>query len=147
MGGEQLQSIPFVTFEPNVFQRGARGTTRAACLALAAPTFLSSERAQDVTAQTSLAGLVTTSDPDASIPPNPAPTGRATANVAEVSNSDDSRVEAQLRPFIFTLDRDHLFGDWGGLLPQAQDSDLTPTLNYLTDIAYHPIGGKNPGVA
>jgi porin len=65
----------------------------------------------------------------------------------ERTTSDVSQAPVQLRPFILTLPRDHLLGDWGGLLPKMEDTGITPTLTYVSDIAGNPTGGKSQGIS
>jgi porin len=65
----------------------------------------------------------------------------------EKPDSEISEVPVQLRPFILTLPRNHLLGDWGGLLPKMEDTGITPTLTYVSDIAGNPTGGKRQGIS
>jgi porin len=44
------------------------------------------------------------------------------------------------------LPREHLLGDWFGLLPKAEAVGLSPTLTFVTDIAGNVTGGKNQGI-
>jgi porin len=69
------------------------------------------------------------------------------SGLLEKSGSDVSQVPVQLRPFILTLPRNHLLGDWGGLLPKTEDTGITPTLTYVSDIAGNPTGGKSHGIS
>lgn len=59
----------------------------------------------------------------------------------------NTEVPVQTRPFVLTLPRDHLFGDWYGLLPALADLGITPTVTYVTDDAGNPIGGRTRGVS
>jgi porin len=63
------------------------------------------------------------------------------------NTNGNGQPEVQLRPFDLTLPRDHLLGDWGGLLPKMEDAGVTPTLNYLSNIAGNPTGGKYSALA
>jgi len=63
------------------------------------------------------------------------------------TSSDDSlQVPANQRPFQLALPQEHLFDDWFGLLPKAEDFGLTPTLTFVSDVAGNVSGGKNQGV-
>src|SRR5262245_53613774 len=57
-----------------------------------------------------------------------------------------SQVPASLRPFQLVLPREHLFGDWFGLRTKAEESGISPTLSFVTDVAGNVTGGKNQGV-
>jgi porin len=74
---------------------------------------------------------------------HPAP---VTGPGAEASGNG-AQPAVNLRPFMFTLPRDHFWGDWCGLLPTLQEVGITPTLTYVTDIAGNLTGGKNQGAA
>jgi hypothetical protein len=63
------------------------------------------------------------------------------------SISDDSQIDVNLRPFLLTLPREHLLGDWEGLRSKLEDLGVTPTLTYVSDIAGNPNGGKSKGAA
>jgi porin len=56
------------------------------------------------------------------------------------------QVPVSLRPFQLVLPRGHLFGDWFGLRPKAEEVGIDPTLTFVTDIAGNVTGGKNQGV-
>jgi porin len=68
------------------------------------------------------------------------------ASLLEVPSGDSSQVPVHLRPFLITLPPEHLLGDWGGLLSKLEDTGITPTLTYVSDIAGNPTGGKSQGV-
>jgi len=57
-----------------------------------------------------------------------------------------SQVSAGLRPFQLVLPGDHLLGDWFGLRSKAEESGISPTLTFVTDIAGNVTGGKSQGV-
>ena len=56
------------------------------------------------------------------------------------------QVPVNLRPFQLVLPRGHLFGDWLGLRSGAEDSGISPTITFVTDIAGNVSGGKNQGL-
>jgi len=65
----------------------------------------------------------------------------------EEASGDNSQVPIHDRPFLLTLPREHLLGDWAGLLPKLADLGITPTLTYVSDIVGNPTGGRSQGVA
>jgi porin len=71
---------------------------------------------------------------------------KAPASLFEDPSSENSLVPVHLRPFLLTLTREHLLGDWAGLLPKLEDNGITPTLTYVSDIAGNPTGGKSQGI-
>jgi porin len=79
--------------------------------------------------------------------PGNRPDTKPAVSPVEKATSDITQVPVQLRPFILTLPRDHLLGDWAGLLPKMEDTGITPTLTYVSDIAGNPTGGKNQGIS
>ena len=74
------------------------------------------------------------------------PDSRESTSLFEASSGDNSQVPVHLRPFLMTLPPEHLLGDWAGLLPKLEDTGITPTLTYVSDIAGNPTGGKSQGV-
>ena len=60
--------------------------------------------------------------------------------------ANDGQTPACLRPFQLELPRAHLFDDWLGVRSTMEDSGITPTLTFVTDIAGNVTGGKNQGV-
>jgi porin len=57
-----------------------------------------------------------------------------------------TQLPANLRPFQLVLPRGHLFDDWLGLRTKAEQSGISPTLAFVTDIAGNVTGGKNQGI-
>jgi porin len=53
---------------------------------------------------------------------------------------------ASLRPFQLVLPREHLFGDWFGLLPKADQLGISPTVTFVSDVAGNITGGNSQGV-
>ncbi len=97
-------------------------------------------------APTGMAATSTSAVAPAGNPTKSNPTAASAADPLETSNGV-SQPEVQLRPFMLTLPRDHLLGDWLGLLPKMTDAGITPTLNYVNNIAGNPTGGKSQGLA
>lgn len=58
---------------------------------------------------------------------------------------DVSQMPVCLHPFQLSLPRAHLLGDWFGLVPEAENFGITPTVNYVMDMAGNPVGGKSRG--
>ena len=58
---------------------------------------------------------------------------------------ESTPVPVQTRPFVLSLPRDHMLGDWGGLLPKLEDMGITPTFSYVSNMAGNPTGGKSQG--
>ena len=57
-----------------------------------------------------------------------------------------SQLPTSLRPFQLVLPKEHLFGDWFGLRPKAEQLGISPTVTFVTDIAGNVSGGKDQGV-
>src|SRR5258705_5116582 len=74
-------------------------------------------------------------------------TNSPTALFNGTGGGNGSQVPVSLRPFELTLPREHLFGDWFGLLPKAQKLGIRPTITFVTDIAGNVTGGKSQGVS
>jgi porin len=74
------------------------------------------------------------------------PNKNVTPCLVEASGIENSQVPVHLRPFLMTLPPEHLLGDWGGAVPKWEDTEITPTLTYVSDIAGNPTGGKSQGV-
>jgi porin len=53
---------------------------------------------------------------------------------------------SDLRPFQLVLPEAHLLGDWHGLIPLLDSNGITPNVNYVSDVAGNPIGGKSQGI-
>jgi len=68
------------------------------------------------------------------------------AGLIEDSSNDKSQVSAQSLPFQLMPPREHLLGNWAGLLPKLEELGITPTLTYVIDIAGNPSGGRSRGV-
>ena len=68
------------------------------------------------------------------------------ACLVEDSSDDKSQVSAQSLPFQLMPPREHLLGNWAGLLPKLEKLGITPTLTYVIDIAGNPSGGRSRGV-
>jgi len=100
-------------------------------------------KAQDTSAQSNITGTQTNS----ATPPVSHAKAKTPAAASEVSDTEETQVETQLRPFNLILPQDHLFGDWAGLLPKMQDAGITPNLSYTSNIAGNPVGGKSQGLA
>lgn len=64
----------------------------------------------------------------------------------DISN-DAAAFPIQTRPFILTLPRDHLLGDWAGLIPELAAMGITPTLSYESNTASNLSGGKSRGLS
>jgi len=101
-------------------------------------------RAQEGSLQPTTSGVATNASSVAGIG-NRQNTNTATG-LFEDSSSDNSQVPAHFRPFLLTLPREHLLGDWAGLLPKLEDMGITPTLTYVSDIAGNSAGGRSQGV-
>jgi porin len=75
------------------------------------------------------------------------PSANATTGLLGGSNSDNSQVPVDVRPFQLTLPRDHLLGDWDGLRSELGALGIVPALTYLSNIAGNPAGGRSQGAA
>jgi len=73
-------------------------------------------------------------------------TNSPTALFNGTGGGNGSQVPVSLRPFELVLPREHLFGDWFGLLPKAEELGIRPTITFVTDIAGNVTGGKSQGV-
>jgi porin len=102
-------------------------------------------RAQDASSQSTTSEVATNTSSGARIG-NRQETNASTGIFSDLS-SDNSQVPVHFRPFLLTLPREHLLGDWAGLLPKLEDMGITPTLTYVSDIAGNPDGGRSQGVA
>ena len=75
--------------------------------------------------------------------------GLLLAGAASAFAQDQANPEAQnsvsTRVFQLVLPQEHLFGDWAGVLPQLEAAGIHPTLTYVTDFAWNPIGGRTQG--
>jgi porin len=69
------------------------------------------------------------------------------ANAQQVEPSRDVPVsERTLQSGTVILPADHFFGDWCGHLPAWEDSGFKPSLNWLTNLAGNPVGGREQGI-
>jgi len=69
----------------------------------------------------------------------------APADLVGGSSGDVSQIPVSLHPFLLTLPRAHLLGDWLGLRTNLEDHGITPTFTFVTDMAGNPTGGKSQG--
>src|ERR1700722_4360258 len=51
-----------------------------------------------------------------------------------------------LRPFQLVLPKDHLFGNWYGLIPLLDTQGIRPSVDFVSDVAGNPSGGKSQGI-
>jgi porin len=102
-------------------------------------------RAQEPASQSSASGTATNTGSSALVA-NRQDTSTA-ARLFEEASGENSQIPIHDRPFLLTLPREHLLGDWAGLLPKLAGLGITPTLTYVSDIAGNPTGGRSEGVA
>lgn len=93
------------------------------------------------------AALLATGSARAQSPaPNPQGTNAPPGLFANTADTGPQNT-ADNRPFQLVLPREHLLGDWFGLRSKAEDTGITPTLTFVTDVAGNVTGGKNQGVS
>jgi porin len=61
-------------------------------------------------------------------------------------SGNSTQVPVSQRPFQLILPREHLFGDWLGWRPKAEELGISPTLSFVSDVAGNVTGGKSQGV-
>lgn len=83
-----------------------------------------------------------------------APTNSSTNSVQSVSSANTNAVgiftspvtfwatPPDLRPFQLILPKAHFFGDWYGLSPLLDSHGISPSADFISDLAGNPVGGK-----
>jgi porin len=51
-----------------------------------------------------------------------------------------------LRPFQLVLPNGRILGDWFGLIPLLDSNGISPSINFVSDVAGNPVGGKSQGI-
>jgi porin len=69
------------------------------------------------------------------------PSGQETPGGQAAPDAKETASPEQTRPFLLTLPREHLWDDWGGLLPTLDKLGITPNLSYVADFGGNPSGG------